>query len=431
LWEKNKIVYATSHFKFYSIKGQKKPNLYSIIVNDSNVQKNIPLFDFVTNDFTTLNVTKQLLTLRDNSENFLPAKCPKKPNIVVTDFSYPLINAFFAVYSRMNFAEWLDAMFLVLVDGNTEEKNKIDLRVYLCAFHFLRIIERKVKKRQCGNIKQIELFFQFVRLLQNSKSIKEFNDHLANMFYVFNYKTTNGIIEKSIQSVTTNKSAFMTEKLPKDSEFKASKSEEDKPFNYKKTKQEMKSKSKFNQYFSNFFKNLREKEPMEHDGNKNDFFCPELFQVIVDYLYLMPFWTGCVLWDLKVTRLTNNYIETWFGHLKADLLKGDIVMPSAFISVLFNHIRSLFAQYYNREFEKTTRESLFQTVKDNPALKNIDNWKGENKKRSNAEKARQLEIEQGFVQLADFTNQRQVGLINQGATCYFNAIMQALVRIYK
>lgn len=63
----------------------------------------------------------------------------------------------------------------------------------------------------------------------------------------------------------------------------------------------------------------------------NEYYCPELFELINKKLYIYPLWTGYflpktyslvdnLLKDKQPTRLTNNCVENWFNQLKNNIL---------------------------------------------------------------------------------------------------------------
>jgi hypothetical protein len=204
-------------------------------------------------------------------------------------------------------------------------------------------------------------------------------------------------------------------------------------FQYSSMKKNTKEESKFNQYFNdllNKFENEERNKTFEDDLSVNEYYCPELFEIITKYLFIMPLWTGLSLWDIEATRLTNNYIESWFCHLKKNLLMNEILMPSQFVSILFDQIRALNMQLYLIYFEKKHLDGLFETAKENPGNKNLEQWKGQNKNSSSIKITRRSQVNE-YVESMDFDQTIQLkptGLTNLGATCYFNSIIQALVR---
>jgi hypothetical protein len=296
-----------------------------------------------------------------------------------------LINAIFSCFSRGSLIDYLDIMYKIIIENKIEERANIDIRVYLCAFHFIKLVKRRIKEKLNtqkikANRTQIDYFMNCIRLLQNSKSTDEFNTFLASIFVVFNYEKENEtcrrhkkLLDKNINRLeevnkSNKKGKFNLNKeetnpFSKLNEQESSASE--KPFQYyKKQETEIISKSKFTSFYDElvqrFTNEMREdinKDMIHLHEKANDLFSPTLFAVVlVFYLNIMPLWSGCALWDMEgIIRLTNNYIESWFMHLKHNILnKQEYLMPSEFIGLLFDHIRSLFLLFYKEKFEDKT-----------------------------------------------------------------------------
>ncbi|RNA37713.1 hypothetical protein BpHYR1_004217 [Brachionus plicatilis] len=97
-------------------------------------------------------------------------------------------------------------------------------------------------------------------------------------------------------------------------------------------------------------------------------------------LYIMPLWTGILLNDCLedyTTRLSNNSLESWFGHLKNDLLCVNKrintkrrCFPSEIAAPLFNYIKIKFEKYkdiFDLNFKN------FEIIKITP--EDVEMWK--------------------------------------------------------
>lgn len=77
-------------------------------------------------------------------------------------------------------------------------------------------------------------------------------------------------------------------------------------------------------------KNISEFFLEKIDQEQNEFFSPELFEIIQKYLYIIPLWSGIIIKNCRTvyknnlrnigSRLTNNPVESYFGHLKNSIL---------------------------------------------------------------------------------------------------------------
>lgn len=90
---------------------------------------------------------------------------------------------------------------------------------------------------------------------------------------------------------------------------------------------------------------------------KNDNYCPGLFEIINEKLYLLPLWTGLLLNDdtcnqENTSRITNNAVENWFGQLKNNILQNRKVMPSELVSSMYKRLLSKYFKFYNNDLVK-------------------------------------------------------------------------------
>lgn len=122
--------------------------------------------------------------------------------------------------------------------------------------------------------------------------------------------------------------------------------------NYNEIAKTIKYSSKYKNYFEKYLKGLNTQIEGSNEQtmlNSNYFYSPELFKIIEKYLYLVPLWSGLLIYDqnLKKCRLSNNPVENWFGHLKNNMLNREKVMPSKFVGILYKKILSKYLLYYN------------------------------------------------------------------------------------
>ncbi|CAF1014569.1 unnamed protein product [Brachionus calyciflorus] len=115
-------------------------------------------------------------------------------------------------------------------------------------------------------------------------------------------------------------------------------------------------KIKNSSHFESYFKILLKKfsQVIDEETNidcfrANKFYCPDLFSIIENYLYILPLWSGILINEqkLQVTRLSNNPVENWFNHLKNNMLKGERVMPSSLVALVYKKLLSKYILYYN------------------------------------------------------------------------------------
>jgi hypothetical protein len=95
-------------------------------------------------------------------------------------------------------------------------------------------------------------------------------------------------------------------------------------------KKDIKRNSSFDSYFDNKIKSFQimisTTESLNDSSlNLNEFYIPELFEVIASKLYILPLWSGLLInsrkdINLEKDHLVNNIVENHFNHLKNNTL---------------------------------------------------------------------------------------------------------------
>ncbi len=91
----------------------------------------------------------------------------------------------------------------------------------------------------------------------------------------------------------------------------------------------LRKKSPFTQYYEGVISKIRKShcQNTSYLYTKNEFYCPKLFQLVEDQLYIVPLWSGIMIKDQKTgyeikSRLSNNPVENWIGQLKHNILRN-------------------------------------------------------------------------------------------------------------
>jgi hypothetical protein len=355
---------------------QKDPDFYAMVCHDKQNRQLIPLFEFVTTDQTEFsiniylqkakNLIKQTQTLPKNMFIIAP--------IIVVDFSWAMINSINNSFNNCSTLQYLHWTFDVLINKNTcpDFLKIMNTRVYICAVHFLKTIIKKVKKYK--DDKKNILFKMFVyafTLIQNSIKVDQMIAYLKNVHNIFCNRFLDQTVIYSISIIRDELKVRGLNQLNA-SEYLVNKDEMDK-VKHPKTKKiiwfkemshvneneplvaESPYREFFDQIISNFNKDLSfgaiEKKEL------NPYFNIELFGVIKNMLYLTPLWTGLMLDQCKkqhflsfkesFSRLDNNPVENYFGHLKDDILKKLVnLLTSEIASHLYLRIKAKYIEFY-------------------------------------------------------------------------------------
>lgn len=129
-----------------------------MLMHDTINNKLIPITEFVTTSNDTNSISKFLFSFR----KLLEQNCLNKSKfiyapIIVTDFSWALINSVLDIFNNCSISKYLFLTYDVLV------KNKKDINIntilVLCSTHFLKLIIKRSKNfRASENVKKL-LFF--------------------------------------------------------------------------------------------------------------------------------------------------------------------------------------------------------------------------------------------------------------------------------
>ncbi len=148
--------------------------------------------------FTTANDSKSISTYLCSIKLELLRTIPKSVSyqlapIIVTDFSWGLINAVMETFNYTTADVYVNWCFEILFN---KEQSIVILSVmktilYLCSSHFIKLIVKKVRKIKKYGIevedKKLQNAFIFTfSLLQNAVTVADFSKNIKHAFNVFN-----------------------------------------------------------------------------------------------------------------------------------------------------------------------------------------------------------------------------------------------------
>jgi hypothetical protein len=351
------------------VKNQKAPFFYSIIMHDVKNKTLIPLGEWVSTAATSINTSSMLFKIKQYIQLNLDDNKLIVASIIVVDFNWASINSIMYVCNDMPLIVYLIKSFAHLQKKaiNSNEKFQINTRLYLCSFHFLKNMLKNAKKK-CKDKYILKSFAFTVTLLQNSTDLEQFVESLRCIFFFFNSQYHSRSYLKSLCQIRLDllNRAVNAKKIELSDPIL---DQEDENYNYfcdqAKCKNEAKSiyeMSPYQQFFKAELHKLKHIiKTEEYDTSyENKFYSPELFNLIVDELYLMPLWTGVLISEVEqndlygvlkeIIRLTNNPVECYFKIIKVHyLLKNGAVMPSELISKLYSRLKSKFYSFYCRK----------------------------------------------------------------------------------
>lgn len=181
--------------------------------------------------------------------------------------------------------------------------------------------------------------FAFAFLL-NSTTISQIDEYLYHIYVVFNSQRLDGVCLDSIVSLGSAIQGSTLDlkyilQVPSPEEKMRNDLFNELTKNSKiNSDQALKKRSPFYIYYEARISEIQKKLPNRTDLQNfelNEFYCPPLFEILRKRLYLLPIWSGVIIHNSNIgykckTRLSNNPVENWFGQLKRNILKNDIVI---------------------------------------------------------------------------------------------------------
>jgi hypothetical protein len=353
------------------VPNQSKPLLYSLVARDIKYKSIIPIGEFVTTSHSSNSISNKLSIIRDTLVDNYPTRNEKSyPDIVVVDFSWASIHAINKTFnyncSILSYLEWTHEI-LVLNKPNHLLKIMNNTIIYLCSVHILKNIIKKAKSINVEEKVRKAFVFCFA-LLQNSINIENFDFILFHVFKLFNIENMNSLFFDSfnklkievenhnLQKTNVNNSIFdETKELREKVNF---------VYPPQETVENLKKDSPFSKYYNELLCKYASHIKTTHvcsTDKKNEYFSPDLFKIIKEYLHILPLWTGCLIYrtlilydDIKVkSRLDNNCVENNFGHIKNNLFHNNLQTPSSMSAILYDRYKLKYLlNYMKPEQEK-------------------------------------------------------------------------------
>ena len=147
------------------IPNQKAVYYYTLLHADSN----IPVFEFISTCHTSRWITNMLNTFLTDVR-----KCRKqtaKPSVIVTDFSYALMNAVLGAFNDMTLPVYLRWTYKLLTSPDHSKRVKSTTFLCICKAHMMKALSMKLSKTEHSSLKRKACLVIFARL-QDSTSLK-------------------------------------------------------------------------------------------------------------------------------------------------------------------------------------------------------------------------------------------------------------------
>jgi hypothetical protein len=170
---------------------QRQPFLYSLVAHDTKKNKMIPIAEFITTAHNQDNISGFLFHI---SNYFKTNFSSWLPSVIVTDFSYALINSVCLTFNRCDLGQYISNTYECLKNPRDKAlRGSIQTVMYLCSAHFLKMTikrARKIFKKEKTNKVVQDVFLFTFSLFQNSTTMSEIFElfkHFYNIFMKPNY----------------------------------------------------------------------------------------------------------------------------------------------------------------------------------------------------------------------------------------------------
>jgi hypothetical protein len=347
------------------LKNQSMPFLYSIIMHDKKTKTLIPVAEFISTIQNSTWISSNLFFIKTMMiENVRNKNKIAIAPVMVTDMSWALINAIHEAFNNCSIVQYLKWSYDVVTARNInfDMHSLMRVRTYLCSVHFLKIMKTHAKSKLHGIEKErqkniLKTFLFSFSILQNSKTLDEFEDNFKDFYFVFTQKFQNDLYLTSIVKMKEKLASRDDENVL--NEILATKwvvDDVNTIFSVECSKK-IKENSPYVNHFSKIVQSLVTTASIIKSNIKNDFCYPVLFELIFEYIHLVPLWSGFIIcdWQMKAfneirfTIQSNNAVEGYFKHLKNNLIPKHS-MPSQLVGAIYEMLQmKYFLHYYKDE----------------------------------------------------------------------------------
>ena len=330
-----------------------------------------PIAEFFSTGHDSKIIASYFLLIKDELERYMSKRSFQCAPIIVTDFSWGLINAVMRTFNNCSFEIYINWCADLLINKNIWNIHQMPTIHVLCYSHFIKMTAKKIKKinkfnARKNNQKLHTVAMYACAILQKSQSIEDFSKNLKYCFNIFYTKYDSDVKFASLKAI---KEKIINGSFDNDFDFKESLKIEEKKakkkilYSENRNLKSFKKNSPFTNYFTKVInhhkKNIHKKTKKCGKGvykYLNKYYCPEIFKILFQYVHLMPMWSNALLviwatyYQIDINRLTNNPAENWFHQVKDSLKMFLPVMPSEFANVVYSIIEAYY--YQNTALEK-------------------------------------------------------------------------------
>ncbi|CAF0878791.1 unnamed protein product [Brachionus calyciflorus] len=349
------------------LKNQKEILLYTILVHDTRNKTSFPVADFLSSANDSISIYSFLIKI---IEKFSLFPFFQKPKLIVTDFSWANIHAISKSFNNMEIIDYIFLSYKIIVESKLYMTPSIKTLIYLCSTHFLKNIidetDRIIKKNSIEDGYLIrKRFIKSFILLQNCNDFEIFCKLLLSIKNVFMSKQKDqnyliGIAHLTLAQKELDFDFFKNLTFPEKKEHQDTE-EIPKIFFVENRNINLVKDSPFTGYFKKILEPVENEEMEKTESEKNAYYNPDLFKIIVRRLHILPLWSAIMFrnFHLDKTRYSNNAVERWFGYFKNKILMTNkrvrncrLLFLNEVATPLFFTINQKYKEYYEEKFNE-------------------------------------------------------------------------------
>ena len=332
-------------------------------MHDKNNKFICPIAEFFSSGHDSQTISSFLNLVKDVLEKKMPKNSFQWSPIIVTDFSWALINAACRTFNNVTIESYIYWCADILINQQKWLFYSMSTILILCYSHFIKLIAKKIKKikkfsSKKNNSKLHKIALYTCAVLQKSSNMQDFSFNLKNAYNIFNTKYNSKQKQNSVKALIEK---IKIGSVSKDCSFNNIELDKNKSRNsiyvHNSQHNSLRKISPFKAYFEKLI-NQHKKNIFIKNKNKkteiNSYYCPKIFKIFFEYIHLMPLWSGVMIdaWSSMnpsiediTNRLTNNPVENWFDQVKESLRLFLPAMPSEYADVVYNIIDAFFEQH--------------------------------------------------------------------------------------
>lgn len=292
---------------------------YTLLLKDSDNESPLtPVAELLTNSNTTVTISHFLGKVKE--------ACMKltnkfvRPIRIEVDFSWAIINSVLLVFNQENISRYLVKCWNHM-DKHTVTGAKFTV-IHLCAFHVVGILRQKMRNVNADS--KLKEFCKFCfALLQNSSTLEQAGRLYAAICRV--------LLSKRKSSSVTAAIKFLRQRIEEmtDEPIITSDTSGEQLSGECETSDLIEGTIRDNSPFEAFFEEVKRLSlsKVKHEGDTNEYFSDEIFDIIQKLMHIFPLWSGAMLVEERKTRDTNASIEKWFHLVKNSVVLGKKNIP--------------------------------------------------------------------------------------------------------